>query len=64
MKVRVTGIEPSIVRRESQMSAPAISASSNVYAGPVFWERMWRSAGIQSVACFVVAGMRLARDPA
>lgn len=63
MKVRVTGIEPSIVRRESQMSAPAISASSNVYAGPVFWERMWRSAGIQSVACFVVAGILLGHLP-
>jgi len=45
------------------MSAPAISASSNAYSGPVFWERLWRSAGIQSVACFVVAAILLGHLP-
>ena len=39
------------------MSAPAATSSSSTspYGTPAFWERLWRSAGIQSVALFVVA---------
>src|SRR5579862_5786778 len=29
--------------------------SSSVYTTPEFWERLWRTAGIQSVLCFIVA---------
>jgi hypothetical protein len=31
------------------------SSSASVYATPAFWERLWRTAGIQSLACFIVA---------
>lgn len=29
--------------------------SSSVYTTPAFWERLWRTAGIQSALCFIVA---------
>lgn len=31
------------------------TSSASVYATPAFWERLWRTAGIQSVLCFLVA---------
>jgi len=31
------------------------TSSSSVYTTPAFWERLWRTAGIQSVLCFIVA---------
>jgi|SRR5262245_14204821 len=37
------------------MSASAPVSSSTGKYGSEFWERMWRTAGIQSVACFVLA---------
>src|SRR6266478_5813717 len=38
------------------MSTSTSSAkSSSVYTTPAFWERLWRTAGIQSVLCFIVA---------
>jgi hypothetical protein len=33
----------------------AITSSTNVYTTPAFWERLWRSAGIQSLGLFIVA---------
>src|SRR5580700_6009885 len=30
-------------------------SSASVYTTPAFWERLWRTAGIQSVVCFIVA---------
>src|SRR5579862_4424994 len=36
------------------MSANMIPPTS-VYTTPVFWERLWRSAGIQSVGLFIIA---------
>src|SRR5258706_15168501 len=30
-------------------------SSASVYTTPAFWERLWRTAGIQSVLCFIVA---------
>jgi hypothetical protein len=35
-------------------STPAVSRTS-VYTTPAFWERLWRTGGIQSVGCFIVA---------
>jgi hypothetical protein len=29
--------------------------STSVYTTPAFWERLWRSAGIQSVGLFIIA---------
>jgi hypothetical protein len=39
------------------MSAPttATISSASVYTTPAFWERLWRSSGIQSVGLFVIA---------
>src|SRR5258706_7605312 len=38
------------------MSSSAITISSaSVYTTPAFWERLWRTAGIQSIFCFIVA---------
>jgi hypothetical protein len=38
------------------MGASTVTASSaNVYTTPAFWERLWRTAGIQSFFCFMVA---------
>src|SRR5580700_1371961 len=30
------------------------TSSASVYTTPAFWERLWRTAGIQSVLCFIV----------
>jgi hypothetical protein len=32
-----------------------MSLSTSVYATPKFWERLWRTAGIQAVALFIIA---------
>jgi hypothetical protein len=38
------------------MSASNIASSStSVYSTPAFWERLWRTAGIQSIFCFIIA---------
>ena len=31
------------------------TTSASVYTTPAFWERLWRTAGIQSIFCFLVA---------
>jgi hypothetical protein len=31
------------------------TSSASVYTTPAFWERLWRTAGIQSTFCFIVA---------
>lgn len=31
------------------------TSSARVYTTPAFWERLWRTAGIQSMFCFIVA---------
>jgi hypothetical protein len=49
--------------KETSMSAPAVSSSTSVYAGGAFWERMWRSAGIQSAACFILASILVGHQP-
>src|SRR5262249_23891238 len=36
-------------------STTAPISSTSVYTTPVFWERLWRSAGIQSVGLFIIA---------
>jgi hypothetical protein len=36
-------------------STKAMTLSSSVYTTPAFWERLWRTAGIQSVGCFIIA---------
>jgi hypothetical protein len=36
-------------------SSAGPTSSASVYTTPAFWERLWRTAGIQSVLCFIVA---------
>jgi hypothetical protein len=36
-------------------STTATISSTSVYTTPVFWERLWRSSGIQSVGLFIIA---------
>jgi hypothetical protein len=36
-------------------SIPVMSSSTSVYTTPAFWERLWRSSGIQSVGLFIIA---------
>src|SRR3977135_3698152 len=44
------------VRKEILMStSTSTTSSASVYTTPAFWERLWRTAGIQSVLCFIVA---------
>src|SRR5438445_13662047 len=44
------------VRKEIFMSASTgTTSSASAYATPAFWERLWRTAGIQSIFCFIVA---------
>src|SRR5438445_10180267 len=46
------------------MSASTGTASSaSVYATPAFWERLWRTAGIQSILCFIVAYIIYGHQP-
>src|SRR5258707_9820856 len=44
------------VRKEILMSSSTgTTSSASIYTTPAFWERLWRTAGIQSVLCFIVA---------
>ena len=35
-------------------STAATSSSTNAYTTPAFWERLWRSSGIQAVGLFII----------
>ena len=37
--------------------------SSSAYNTPAFWDRLWRTAGIQSVLCFIVAYIVYGQQP-
>jgi hypothetical protein len=41
----------------------AASFSTSTYTTPAFWERLWRSAGIQSIFCFAVAYLVYGHQP-
>jgi hypothetical protein len=52
------------VRKEILMSTSAnMTSSASVYRTPAFWERVWRTAGIQSVLCFIVAYIIYGHQP-
>src|ERR1700675_1155299 len=38
-------------------------SSASVYTTPAFWERLWRTAGIQSILCFIVAYIIYGHQP-
>jgi hypothetical protein len=39
------------------------TSSASVYTTPAFWERLWRTAGLQSVFCFIVAYIVYGQQP-
>src|SRR6267378_5813355 len=39
------------------------TSSASVYTTPAFWERLWGTAGIQSVLCFIVAYIVYGHQP-
>ena len=46
------------------MSASTGTASStSIYTTPMFWERLWRTAGIQSLLCFIIAYIVYGHQP-
>jgi hypothetical protein len=45
------------------MTASSSAKSSSTYTTPAFWERLWRTAGIQSVLCFLVAYIVYGHQP-
>src|SRR5258708_29018552 len=52
------------VRKEILMSASTgTTSSASAYTNPAFWERLWRTAGIQSVLCFIVAYIVYGHQP-
>src|SRR5258705_383142 len=51
-------------RKDNLMSAStATISSSSVYTTPAFWERLWRTAGVQSFLCFLVAYIVYGHQP-
>ena len=44
-------------------ASTATTSSASVYKTPAFWERLWRTAGIQSVLCFIVAYIVYGHQP-
>ena len=44
------------------MSA-STGTTASVYATPAFWERLWRTAGIQSLLCFIIAYFVYGQQP-
>src|SRR5262245_47182682 len=44
-------------------STTAKVSSASVYTTPLFWERLWRSSGIQSVGLFVIAYVIYGNQP-
>lgn len=45
------------------MSASTTGSSTSVYASAAFWERLWRTGGIQSLGCFLVAYVIYGHQP-
>src|SRR5882762_9902609 len=44
-------------------ASTATISSSSVYTTPAFWERLWRTAGVQSFLCFLVAYIVYGHQP-
>jgi hypothetical protein len=52
------------VLKDILMSTSAgTTSSASVYTTPAFWERLWRTAGLQSVLCFIVAYIVYGQQP-
>ena len=45
------------------MSASPAATSRNMYTSPAFWERLWRTAGVQAVGLFLVGYLIYGHQP-
>jgi hypothetical protein len=45
------------------MSASTASSSTSAYTTPAFWERLWRTGGLQSIFCFIIAYLVYGHQP-
>jgi hypothetical protein len=45
------------------MTSSSSAKSSSAYTTPAFWEHLWRTAGIQSLLCFIVAYIVYGHQP-
>jgi hypothetical protein len=60
----VPRFHPIQFEKEILMSASTSTTSSaSAYTTPAFWERLWRTAGIQSALCFIVAYIVYGHQP-
>jgi hypothetical protein len=44
-------------------STTTMTSSASVYTAPAFWERLWRTAGIQAALCFIVGYIAYGSQP-
>jgi hypothetical protein len=44
-------------------STRTMTSSASVYTAPAFWERLWRTAGIQAALCFIVGYIAYGNQP-
>ena len=44
-------------------STTAMASSTSVYNTPAFWERLWRTSGIQFVGLFIIASVIYGSQP-
>ena len=44
-------------------STTAVPSSASVYAAPAFWERLWRTSGLQFVVLFIIASLVFGHQP-
>ena len=44
-------------------SSTAMTSSTTMYTTPAFWERLWRTGGIQSIFCFIIAYLVYGNQP-
>jgi hypothetical protein len=45
------------------VSTTSVTSSTSVYTTPAFWERLWRTGGIQSIFCFLIAYLVYGHQP-
>jgi len=45
------------------MSTSTGTTSASAYTTPAFWERLWRTAGIKSIFCFIFAYIVYGHQP-
>src|ERR1700722_16925956 len=64
-ELQVATIKITQIREESHMSqsTTAMTSSASVYTTREFWERLWRTAGLQFVGFFIIAYLIYGSQP-